>query len=270
MQEVKRYPAGTFSWADLGTTDAAAAKQFYTRLFGWQAHDMPAGPEGVYVMLTLHDKEVAALYEMGAEHRPPDMPPHWNSYISVDDLDATTEKVASLGGTVLAPPMDVMEAGRMAMVQDPTGAVFALWQPRQHIGAKLVNMPGALSWNELLTTDTAKASAFYTALFGWETQTTPSPDGTPYTTFSNQGRMAGGMLQIGPDWGEIPSSWTVYFAVEDCDATVELARELGGAPQMPPTDIPDVGRFAVLQDPQGAFFTVIKMNFADPPPGYES
>jgi hypothetical protein len=270
MQEVKRYPAGTFSWADLGTTDAAAAKQFYTRLFGWQAHDMPAGPEGVYVMLTLHDKEVAALYEMGAEHRPPDMPPHWNSYISVDDLDATTEKVASLGGTVLAPPMDVMEAGRMAMVQDPTGAVFALWQPRQHIGAKLVNMPGALSWNELLTTDTAKASAFYTALFGWETQTIPSPSGSPYTTFSNQGRMAGGMLQIEPDWGEIPSSWTVYFAVEDCDATVELARELGGSPQMPPTDIPDVGRFAVLQDPQGAFFTVIKMNFADPPPGYES
>lgn len=269
MQEVKRYPSGTFSWVDLATSDAAGAKQFYTSLFGWQAQDMPAGPDNVYTMLSLEGRDVAALYQMSAEQQGQGVPPHWLSYVSVDDIEAAAEKVTSLGGTLLAPPFDVMESGRMALVQDPTGATFALWQPRQHLGAKLVNIPGSLCWNELATRDTASASAFYTGLFGWETQTSDTPGG-PYTSFSNQGRMAGGMLQMTEEWGDMPPHWSVYFAVADCDETVKRAQELGGTALMSPIDIPEVGRFAVMQDPQGAFFTVIKMSFFDPPPGYEA
>jgi hypothetical protein len=269
MQEVTRYPPGTFSWVDLATTDAAAAKQFYCRLFGWEAHDEPAGPEGVYTMLKLAGRNVAALYEMNADMQAQGVPPHWLSYITVDDIAATTAKVAALGGTVLAEPFDVMEAGRMAVVQDSTGAMFALWQPGRHAGATLVNMPGAFSWNELATPDAAKAIEFYKGLFGWEAQTSEMPSG-PYTTLSNQGRMNGGMLQMTEEWGDMPPSWSVYFGVDDCDAAVALAQELGATVAVPAFDIPPVGRMAVLQDPQGAVFTVIKMDMVDPPPGYET
>lgn len=267
MQEVKRYPAGTFSWVDLATTDAAAAKAFYTRLFGWEAHDSPAGPDMVYTMFTLNGKSVAGLYEMGAERRDQGIPPHWLSYVTVDDIEAAAEKVSALGGTVVAPPMDVMESGRMAMIQDPTGAPFALWQAGQHIGAALVNIPGTFSWNELATTDVERAGAFYGGLFGWEVTKDDMPTG-PYYTVSNQGRMAGGMLQMTEEWGDTPPNWAVYFSVEDCDATVQRARELGGMNLMEPFEIPNVGRFAVMQDPQGAYFTVIRAYAADPPPGY--
>lgn len=268
MQEVMRYPSGTFAWADLATTDTAAARQFYTQLFGWQAHDMPAGPDSVYTMLLLEGKEVAGLYEMAAEQKAQHIPPYWLSYVSVDDLDSMAAKAQSLNGTILLPPMDVMDAGRMALVQDPTGAIFGMWQPGQHIGAKLVNIPGTLCWNELATTSTDQAGAFYTALFGWQTSTSTSATGMPYIAFHNQGRMAAGMMQIAPEWGEMPPNWSVYFAVEDCDATVARARELGATIEMEPMEIPDTGRFAVVQDPQGAVFMVIKMYVADPPPGY--
>ncbi len=269
MQEVKQYPSGTFSWIDLATTDAAAAKQFYGQLFGWEAHDMPAGEAGIYTMLTLAGREVAALYEMNADMRSQGVPPHWLSYVTVDDVDTTAEKAASLGGTLLSPPFDVMESGRMALIQDPTGAMFALWQARQHIGAKLVNMPGAFGWNELATRDIEKATAFYNALFGWDTMTAEMPTGN-YTSFSNNGRAVGGMLEMTEEWGDIPPAWTVYFGVEDCDAAAQKVQDLGGAVLVPPTDIPDIGRFAVVQDPQGATFTVMRMDMVDPPPGYEA
>ncbi|NJP04654.1 MAG: VOC family protein [Chloroflexaceae bacterium] len=253
MQVVKQYPSGTFSWVDLVTTDAAGAKQFYTELFGWQSHDMPTGPEGVYTMLLLEDHEVAALYQMDAEQRSQQTPSHWLSYISVDNCDALVEQAQTLGATIVQAPYDVMDAGRMALIQDPTGARFALWQPGQHIGAKLVNIPGSLCWNELATRDSEQARVFYTALFGWETQDTEMATGMTYTSYQNQGRMAAGMMQITAEWGDVPSNWSIYFAVENCDATVAKAQELGATMLMGATDIPETGRFAVLQDPQGAF-----------------
>lgn len=268
MQEVTQYPSGTFCWVELATTDAAAAKQFYTSLFGWQANDIPIGPDMVYTMLLLEGKDVAALHTMGAEQQAQGFPPHWASYISVDDVVATAERAASLGANILMPPTVSMEYGHMAMVQDPTGAIFGLWQPNQMIGAKLVNIPGTLCWNELDTRDAARASDFYTGVFGWEAKTTT--DGPmPYTSYINQGRMAAGMMQMTAEWGDIPPHWAVYFAVENCDASVEKAQALGGSVITPPTDIPNTGRFAVLQDPQGAVFMVIKMDAFDPPPGYE-
>jgi predicted enzyme related to lactoylglutathione lyase len=235
------------------------AKAFYTELFGWSAIDNPAGPDMVYTMLQIEGKDVAGLYQMSEEQRSQGMPPHWLSYVSVANVDERAAKAKSLGGQVLQEPFDVMDVGRMALVQDPTGAVLALWQPRAHIGARLANVPGARSWNELATNDTQVAGEFYTRLFDWGTQVQEMGP-TTYTTFMNGERMNGGMLQITEEWGDVPPHWMVYFTVEDCDGSAEKAKELGGEIIVPPRDIPPVGRFAVVQDPQGAAFTIIRLN----------
>lgn len=266
MQEVHKYPSGTFSWADLATTDAAAAKAFYTQLFGWEANDVPAGPDSVYTMLLLQGKEVAALYALPEEAQAQNIPAHWLTYISVDDLDAVAAKVPELGGTLVMPPTDIMESGRMAKVQDPTGAIVGLWQPGTHIGARLVNIPNSMSWTELMTNDMDKATSFYTGLFGWTAKKTFFP--IKYTSFHNNGREESGMMAIPKEMGEAPPAWSIYFAVADCDATVQQAEGMGASVVMKPRGIPGVGRIAVLQDPQGAVFTVAKLDKADPPPGY--
>ncbi len=263
MQEVVSYPPATFSWIDLATTDPAAAKQFYTQLFGWTFEDMPVGEDEsmVYTMLKLDGRDVAALSAM-----PPGMegiPPHWSSYVTVDNLEEGIAKAEAAGGSVVMPAMDVMDAGRMAGIQDPTGATFYLWLAGRHIGAKLVNIPGTLCWNELWTHDPEKASQFYTEVFGWTVEKNEEMD---YTMFANNGRAAAGMLQIKEEWGEMPSNWAIYFAVEDCDATVAKAAELGGGVVTPAQDIPGTGRFGIIHDPQGASFGVIRMERYDPPP----
>jgi len=260
MTEFTNHAPGTFSWVDLATTDAGRAKTFYSKLFGWDMEDMPTGEEGgFYTMCRVKGKEVAGLYEMNAPQKEQGLPPHWVSYVSVADAKATADKAKSLGGQVIADAFPVMDAGHMAVIQDPTGAMLALWQPGAHIGARLANEPGALSWNELATTDTDKAGEFYTKLFGWRTQTQDMETMT-YTTFLNGERMNGGMMQMTEEWGDIPPHWMVYFAVEDCDSSAEKVKELGGQVMVGPMDIPPVGRFAMVQDPQGGAFTIIKLN----------
>lgn len=259
MSEVNQYEPGTFCWPELGTTDAEAAKKFYAGLFGWTANDVPAGP-GTYSMLQLSGKDIGALYGLGKDQLSQGVPPHWLSYVSVSSADDTARKAKQLGGKVLSEPFDVFDVGRMAVIQDPTGATFALWQPRKHIGAKLVNQSGAFCWNELTTSDTAAATKFYTELFGWTSKILPGP--TPYTQFMRGAVPAGGMLQMSKESGQMPSHWLVYFAVDDCDDRVNKAKELKGQVRVPPTDIPDVGRFAVIQDPQGAAFSIIKLTGA--------
>lgn len=267
MQEVTKYPAGTFSWTDLATTDAAGAKQFYTELMGWTPHDIPIGPDSFYTMLQLEGRDVAALSQMSEAQQAQGMPPMWNSYVTVENADESAEKAAALGGTVIAPPFDVFDSGRMAVIQDPTGAVFSVWQAKSHIGAKLVNIPGALAWNELMTRDMAQAKSFYSQLFGWETQTADMGNGMEYTSIMNKGRSNGGMMQLSEAWGDAPSHWIVYFCVADCDASVEKAKSLGANIQVPPQDIPDIGRFSIIQDPQGAALALIQLRRHDPPPG---
>ncbi len=255
------YTPGTFCWVELVTSDGNSAKKFYTELLGLGFNDQPVGEDAVYSMLNKNGKNVAALYQMNEEQKSRGIYPHWNSYVSVASADETTETVKSLGGTVLMEPFDVFDAGRMAMFQDPTGASFAVWQPNQHIGAQVTNEPGTLCWNELATNNTQKAGEFYSKLFGWSSQTdSGSP---PYTMFMNGERMAAGMLEIQKEWGEVPPNWVIYFAVEDCDATVEKAKSLGGNILNPPTDIPEIGRFAVLNDGQHAAFAIIKLQNAD-------
>jgi predicted enzyme related to lactoylglutathione lyase len=151
-----------------------------------------------------------------------------------------------------------MDAGKMAVIQDPTGAVLSAWEPRAHSGAGLVNQHGTLIWNELATRDADTAAQFYMKLFDWDSQTQDMPTG-PYTSFLNGDRMAAGMLKMTEEWGDMPPHWMVYFGADDCDAVAAKAKELGGEVLVPPRDIPSVGRFAVLQDPQGAAFSIISL-----------
>ncbi len=258
MTEVKEYLPGTFCWVELGTTDAAAAKKFYGELFGWSHSDQPVGPDLVYSMLQLEDKNVAALYQLNKELRAQGVPPHWLSYVSISNADETAAKVATLGGKVAKDPYDVFDVGRMAVVEDPSGATFAIWQPRKHAGAHIVSQPGTLCWNELMTNDVTGSTKFYSELFGWKADTKQMGP-IEYTTFMNGERPAGGMMAITEEMGEVPPNWLVYFAVEDCDKTLKKVESQGGKVAGPPTDVPEVGRLAIAQDPQGAYFAFIRL-----------
>ncbi len=258
MTTITAYAPGQFSWADLATTDPDAAKAFYGGLFGWTFEDIPTGPEMFYTLCMLDGKRACALYLQC----PDKQGSFWKPYVNVASADHCAERVLELGGQVPMPPMDVFAAGRMALIVDPTGALLAIWEPREHIGAAVLNEQGALCWNELQTHDCPAAEAFYKALFGWEGQTNLMPAGFAYTCFTTGGNMNAGMMAIQPEWGEVPPNWSIYFAVADCDASAARAVELGGTVCVPPTDIPQVGRFAVLADPQGAMFSIIR---TDPP-----
>ncbi len=258
MQETPNYAPGTFCWVELGTTDSAGAKKFYTELFGWTFSDSPVGPDMVYTMLMQDGKDVGALYQMGNEMTSQGIPPNWLSYVSVTSADDAATKAKELGGTLLKEPFDVFTVGRMAVVQDPTGAVFAFWQPGTHKGASICNVPNSFCWNELSTKNVAKAGDFYSGLFGWGKNVQQMGSMT-YTSFMNGDRPAGGMYEPPPELGEVPPHWLVYFAVADTDAMVAKASELGGRVCAPPMDIPGTGRFAIIQDPQGAAFGIIKI-----------
>jgi predicted enzyme related to lactoylglutathione lyase len=258
MQEATEYKPGTFCWVELATSDGEAAKTFYTRLFGWDYEDNPMGPGMVYTMLKLDGKAAGALYKMMPDQEAQGIPPNWLSYVSVANADETADKAKAAGGTILKEPFDVMTFGRMAVIQDPTGAVFALWQPKENKGAGVYNVPNSFTWNELMTTDTKKAGDFYSTVFDWR-RDVQNFGPLEYTMFINGERPNGGMLQITPEMGNIPSNWLVYFAVDDCDAKVEKAKELGSQVMKPADDIPGVGRFAILLDPQGAAFAIIKL-----------
>jgi predicted enzyme related to lactoylglutathione lyase len=258
MTIVTTHAPGTFCWADLGTPDAAAAKRFYTELFGWKYEDMPMGEGADYTMFQVGGNWVAAMYPQDSQQQSQGIPPHWLSYVAVESADLAAERTRGLGGTVLMDAFDVFEVGRMAVVQDPAGAVVALWEARTHPGAGIIGEPNSLCWNELNTGDPDRAAAFYTGLLGWETEKQPMGDFI-YTYFKQGERRNGGMMQVTPEMGPIPPHWAVYFAVDDCDGKAARATALGGRVLVPPTDVPDVGRFSILQDPQGAAFAIVKL-----------
>jgi uncharacterized protein len=258
MQETPEYKPGTFCWVELGTTNSEAAKSFYTNLFGWSYVDNPVSPDMVYTMLKLDGKDVGALYQLTPDMTAEGIPPNWLSYISVVSADEAASKVKAAGGTLMKGPFDVFTVGRMAVVQDPAGAVFAVWQAGTHQGAGIYNVPSTFCWNELGTIDTQKAGEFYSSVFGW-TRNVQNFGPMEYTMFANDDRPVGGTYKITSEMGNIPPHWLVYFAVDDCDAKVEKATELGASIIKPADDIPGVGRFAILQDPQSAVFAIIKL-----------
>ncbi len=257
MPSYTKAPAGAFSWVEVSTTDVQGAKAFYGSLFDWSIADMPM-PGGLsYSMATIAGKQVAGLMTIPPEATKTGAPPHWLSYVAVDDVAASAQQATKLGGKVLTGPFD-MGPGKMAVLQDPTGAVFALWQsPAEPMGSFQFGEDNSLGWNELSTTDTDRAGAFYSGLFGWKLETAQMPD-MVYTTFKRGAERVGGMMAQPKEIDGTPSAWAVYFAVADADKTAAKAKSLGGREIVPPTDIPNIGRFAVLTDPQGVFFSVIK------------
>ena len=259
MSPVQHAP-GTFCWAELSTTDAPGAKKFYTELMGWQTHDDDIPGGGTYTMIIHEEGNVGALYEMPEEMRSQNVPPNWLLYVTVENAAATAKKAAELGGTVIKDAFDVFDIGSMAVLQDPTGATFAIWQPKKHTGTDHVDgKPGSVCWCELASKDAAAAGEFYSQLFGWQPTEKEMGELGKYTIFMNGEAQAAGMLQMTEEWGDIPSHWMAYFSVDDCDARATQAGELGGEICVPPKDIPDIGRFSVINDPQGAVFSIIKL-----------
>ncbi len=257
MPTMTKYEAGTPCWVDLSTTDLDAAKKFYSAVLGWK--DYAEGPEetGHYTMPRIKDQNIAGMMAQGEDEKGMGVPPHWNTYVRVDSADAAAKKAKELGAMVVVEPMDVMDVGRMAVFLDPEGAGICVWQPNLHIGAGLVNESGAFTWSELYTKDPGAAKTFYSGLFGWKAETHEGP--MNYTEWKVGERSIGGMIEIAPEMGPIPPNWLTYFAVDDADQAAEAATKAGGSTMMGPMDIPEVGRFAVLADGQGAVFAVIKM-----------
>ena len=256
MGDRTSHTPGTFSWTDLATTDPDAAKRFYGPLFGWDFDDQPIpGDGGVYTMLMRDGKAVAALFR-GQEG----MPTAWSSYVTVESADATATRATDLGGTPMGEPFDVMDAGRMAVIQDPTGAIVSVWEPHGSIGATFVNGPGALTLNQLNTPDPEAAARFYEGLFGWRTEEMPGGD-QPYWGIYNGDRVNAGMMELPAD-APAPPHWLVYFGCEDVDADAARIGDTGGQVMVPPVDVPG-GRILVAQDPQGAVFGLFAGRFDD-------
>jgi uncharacterized protein len=251
MPEVTSHKPGSFSWFELVTSDQNAAKSFYSKLFNWTPNDQPMGPGQFYTMLEKNGKHAAALYGMDDQQKQRGIPPHWNLYVTVKSADEAAAKAKSLGAQLLMEPFDVMDVGRMAIIQDPTGANIMIWEPRKHIGTGVIDEPNAFCWYELYTNDTEKAKNFYTQMFGWGTG-----GGAEYTEWKLDDKSIGGMMKIQPEMGPMPPNWTPYVMVENADAVAEKAKSLGGQVHVGPQDIPNMGRFAILGDPQGATFAI--------------
>lgn len=254
MGERTEYPHGTHSWVDLSTDDPEAAKRFYGALFGWEFDDRESGNDRTYSMAKLGGKDVAALFQNDGS-----LPPRWNCYVTVEDVDAIAKTVEQAGGVLIAPPLDVLESGRMLILQDPTSAFLSLWQPKSHAGAAVVNVPGALTWNDLITTDPEKAEEFYSAVLGWDFEKVDGDD--DYWTITNDGRQNGGMRPIAPD-EDVPPHWIPYFGCEDIEAAAARVEELGGTNHLGPQQVPR-GSFVIAGDPQAARFALFAGKFDD-------
>jgi hypothetical protein len=254
MADKSGYAHGEPSWADLASEDVAGSKTFYATLFGWDADDVPMEDAGGYGMFSLGGRHVG-----GYGPPPPGRPVSWAVYVTVDDVDAVAEAATAAGGTVVNGPFDVFTSGRMAVVQDPTGATLSLWQPGDHPGAGVQDEANALTWVELSTTDVEAARAFYTSLLGWTTSDSSDVAGMDYTEFKLGERSVAGMMRSESG----ASYWMPYFQPADIDRTVGEATALGASVMVPKMAIPG-GEFAILSDPQGAAFGLFRPDAARP------
>lgn len=259
---------GIWSWVELSTTDVDAAKGFYAALFGWEAEDNEI-PEtgGVYSMQQVDGSPAAAIMAQPDEQRQAGVPPNWFSYVTVASADESARKAEELGGQVHAGPFDVATAGRMAVIADPAGAMFGIWQAGDSIGAEVVNVPGALTWNDIATTDPEGAQAFYSGLFGWGfDKIDTGPDGPDYWTITHDaasnGRNGGLRRQVEQEVGHVPPHIAPYFGTAAIDESVAEVLEHGGSNLIPVTQVP-AGRFAAVADPQGAAFALFEGEYDD-------
>jgi len=261
MTTLDKIPAGNFAWMELATSDQAAAKRFYTSLFGWEANDSPMGPDAVYTMFFLGGRQAGAAFTMSREELA-GSPPHWQLYIAVDDADATARRAEELGAKTVMAPFDVMTVGRMAVLEDPTGAYFSLWQPRDHKGMAVVAEPGAFCWADLQTRDREKAQQFYTGLFGWEFLPGKDKDAEGYLHIRNGEEYIGGLPPAGTLPPHLPPHWLPYIQSADCTGQSATAEELSAKILLPPTIVEGSLKFSVLSDPQGAVFALFEPRHA--------
>ncbi len=255
MTHIEQHPAGSFCWIELATTDQKAAKNFYGALFGWSPQDSPMGPDEFYTIFKLEGRDAAAGYSMRPDQLAQRVPPHWMPYIAVDNADQAANKAQQLGGTVLAPAFDVMEFGRMAVLQDPTGAHFCVWQARKNTGIGIAGVAGTLCWADLSTPDSKRAGDFYSGLFGWQL-IRDEKDPSGYLHIKNGEHFIGGIPPAAHRPAGVPPHWLAYFWVDDVDASAGKAKQMGANPIVAPMTIEGVGRMAVIADPQGAVFAI--------------
>ena len=242
------------AWVDLSTTDAAAARDFYEPLFGWKVDVDPDPQYGGYGMAQRGDVGIAGI----GPKQDASAPTVWSLYIGTDDIDDLARRVADNGGTVVMAPFPVGDQGKMAVFQDPTGAFISTWQAAGMRGF-VANEPNAYGWGELNARNVDQAIPFYEKVFGWTHRTNPAGEGQPpYTEFLKDGESILGAWEMSPSVpAHVPSYWQIYFDVDDVDAAFNKAIQLGAKPLVPPQDAMGV-RFAILNDPQGAGFGIVK------------
>jgi hypothetical protein len=258
MANIEKHAPGEFCWVELATTDQPAAQAFYSKIFGWSPRDMPIGPNQDYTIFDLQGRPAAASYTLRADQRSHGVPPHWDLYVAVQSADETAARAKQLGGSVLAEPFEVFDAGRMAVLQDPTGAVFCIWQADKHTGTRITGSDGTLCWADLNTGDQARAGQFYSDLFGWQIMKEDEDPAHNYWHIKNGEEFIGGIPPASMQQPGVPAHWLAYFTVSDCDTTAATAKSLGANLYMPPTDFEDVGRISIIADPQGATFAIFK------------
>jgi uncharacterized protein len=258
MAIIEKHAPGSFCWVELATTDQTAAAEFYSKIFGWTPNNMPTGPNDVYTIFRLEGRDAAAGCTLRPEQLAHGVPPHWNLYVAVDSADATAARAEQLGGKIFAPPFDVFDAGRMAALQDPTGAVFCIWQPNRNTGTQISASHGTLCWADLSTPDQARAGEFYSHLFGWQIMKEDEDPAHNYWHIKNGEEFIGGIPPSAHHKPGMPAHWLAYFTASDVDATAAAAKNLGATLYMPPGDFEDVGRISIMADPQGAAFAIFK------------
>jgi hypothetical protein len=260
MPHITAHPPGSLCWFELTTTDQTAAKKFYQSIFGWTVEDSPMGPNDVYSIFRVDGRDAAAACTLRAEQRAQGVPPNWGVYIAVTNADASAKRAAELGAKVLLQPFDVMDSGRMSVIQDPTGAVFCLWQGKKTAGTGIAHEHGTVVWADLSTPDQVRAGKFYSDLLGWKmTGGKDKPVATvgDYFHIVNGEEFIGGVPPANHRDPKMPAHWMIYFAVPTCDATVAKATSMGARLLHGPMKIGDVRTIATLADPQGAVFAIV-------------
>jgi uncharacterized protein len=257
MPTVEHYAPGEFCWIELATSNQNAAKSFYAALFGWTPKDVPIGPSDFYSLLELQGRVAAGAYTMREEEGVAGVPPHWKLYVAVSNADETCKKARELGAKVIDPAFDVADRGRAAVIQDPTGAIFSLWEPKKRSGLGVRGEPGALCWADLSTPDQGRAKTFYEGLFGWKLNPGQGKE-SGYLHIVNGENYIGGVPPAHHNSPSDPPHWLIYFAVADVDKSFQRAKDMNARILLRPMDFEGVGRVAMLADPQGAVFALFR------------
>jgi uncharacterized protein len=258
MPHVEKHAPGDFCWIELATTNQPAAKEFYSELFGWTIVEFPMGPKDFYTTFKIHGRDVAAAYTLRPEQQARGVPAHWSLYVAVENADTAADRARGLGAKVIAEPFDVYDVGRIAVLQDPTGAVFSMWQAKRSTGFGIKGVPGTFCVADLSTSDQDGASRFYERLFKWRIGKEDEDPSHNYYHLFNHDEFIGGILPPAFRNPEALPHWQVYFLVSDCDVVATKAKLLGAKLYMPPMKIEDIGRMAVMADPQGAVFAIFE------------